>query len=115
MSLRDARRRLTELVRWKTLGTTAVALLCLVLLVGITDARAAEKNEALQAALQQYRRSLEKVCDTGVTPELVRLYEAAVKAADQAKYGRGRGSNFWGPKNPTHAWLDCIQADGVQK
>lgn len=114
MAISDVRRQLRELVRRKPLGVATATVLGLALLAGATASpvvQAAEK-EALQAALQRYRQAIEKVCETGVTPEMVRLYEATVKAADEARYGRGRDSNFWGPKNPTHAWLDCVQADG---
>ncbi|MBI4611939.1 MAG: hypothetical protein HY726_23360 [Candidatus Rokubacteria bacterium] len=67
---------------------------------------------AFQGELEAYWRSLKDVCDTGVTPEMTRRYQAAVKAADTAGYGGGRASNFWAPKNPETAYLDCFQAGG---
>jgi hypothetical protein len=45
-----------------------------------------------------------------VTPELIQLYEATVKAVDAAGYGAGRGSNFWGPRDPELAWLNCFES-----
>jgi hypothetical protein len=57
-----------------------------------------------------YWSALEKVCETGVTPELIQLYEATVKAVDAAGYGAGRGSNFWGPRDPELAWLNCFES-----
>lgn len=65
-----------------------------------------------RAELEAYWRALRRVCETGPTPELVSLYQAAVKAADDARYGGGRNSNFWSPKSPEQAWLDCFQTPG---
>lgn len=75
----------------------------------------AQTDGALPAAVQRYLNALEHVCDTRVTPELGRLHQEAVKAADAAKYGGGRNSNFWGLRTPEHAWADCFQAGGDLK
>ncbi|MBI4635967.1 MAG: hypothetical protein HY727_06410 [Candidatus Rokubacteria bacterium] len=81
----------------------ALAALALVL-VSASPARAYE------AEAQAYVKALESICTTGVTPEVKKLYEAYVKAVDLAEYGRGRGSNFGGPKDPEHAHHECVQA-----
>ncbi len=61
------------------------------------------------AQLEAYRQALTQVCHTGVTPELIALYEAVLRAADRAEYGAGRGSNFGGPRPPQFADQDCFQ------
>ena len=89
--------------------TLAVLTLALLSLAGASHAW------AFEAELDVYRRSLHQVCEIRVTPEMTRLYEAAVNAADTAGYGAGRGSNFWAPKSPEHAYFDCFQAGGEQR
>lgn len=81
-------------------------LLMLALLAPVATA------EAFEAEVKRYLEAVLRVCQTGVTPELVQVYEQALKAADDAKYGGGRASNFWGPKDPERSYLDCVQAPG---
>ena len=66
----------------------------------------------IEAALQQYEQARAHICQTGVRPEHVRLYEEVVKATEAAQYGGGRESNFWGPRSPELAYQDCFQAPG---
>jgi hypothetical protein len=63
-------------------------------------------------AAARYRNALGTLCVTGVTAEVQQRYEAAVHAADDARYGGGRQSNFWGPRNPEAAYHDCFQSPG---
>lgn len=102
--------------RWMVRARSAVAVLGLSILLSMPGSQpgvaAAQTAGALPAEVQRYLKALEQVCDTRVTPELVRLHQEAVRAADAAKYGGGRNSNFWGLRTPEHAWLDCFQADG---
>ncbi len=65
---------------------------------------------ALEEEVQAYQRALSQVCQRSVTPELVRLYEIAVKGMDRARAGYGRDSNFWGLRAPELAYNDCFQA-----
>ena len=66
----------------------------------------------LEAALQRYEQARPHICQTGATPEHIRLYEELVKATEAARYGGGRESNFWGPRPPELAYQDCFQAPG---
>jgi hypothetical protein len=50
------------------------------------------------------------VCQRQVTPELVRLYQEAVKAMEASRNGYGQGSNFYGVRDPYLAYNDCLQA-----
>ena len=67
---------------------------------------------AFQAELGRYFRALNDICRTGVTPDIVRVYEEAATAVEKAKYGGGRDNNFWGVKTPENAWLSCFQSPG---
>jgi len=52
-------------------------------------------------------------CDEAfVTPEVTRLYDAAVQEMDEAGYGYGRNSNFAGVKPPRSAWVECAENGG---
>jgi len=52
-------------------------------------------------------------CDEAfVTPEVTRLYDAAVQEMDAAGYGYGRNSNFAGVKPPRAAWVECAENGG---
>lgn len=88
--------------------TAALFVLGLVALVLATGKPA----PAFEVELQRYQQALVHVCRTGVTPELIRLYEEVVKAIDAARYGGGRASNFWGPRPPDLAYQDCFQSPG---
>lgn len=89
-----------------TRKSTALALASLLLVLAASTAAADED------AVAAYRRAIDRICYTGVTPELERLHAAAVKALDAAGYGGGRGSNFGGMRTPEQAYLDCVQAPG---
>lgn len=85
--------------------------LCLVLVTGPGDAIALQ-NEPFQGALQRYYKAIEDICRTGVTPDLVQLYEEARQAVAAAGFGGGRDNNFWGVKPPDRAHNDCFQSPG---
>lgn len=85
--------------------------LCLVLVTGPGDAIALQ-NEPFQGALQRYYKAIEDICRTGVTPDLVQLYEEARQAVEAAGFGGGRDNNFWGVKPPDRAHNDCFQSPG---
>jgi hypothetical protein len=78
-------------------------------LATVAAVSAASAGEAVDA----YRRALTKVCQTQVTPELVRQYQAALKELEAAGEGFGRGSNFAGLRDPYLAYNDCWQLPGV--
>lgn len=89
----------------------AVLGLCLVLVTGPGDAIALQ-NEPFQGALQRYYKAIEDICRTGVTSDIVKLYEDARQAVDAAGYGGGRDNNFWGVKPPDRAHNECFQSPG---
>lgn len=62
---------------------------------------------SFERELARYRQALAYVCQTGVTPHLVKLYEEAVRAMDAGHYGGGRDSNFAGVRPPYFAYRDC--------
>jgi hypothetical protein len=66
--------------------------------------------EPFQPALQRYYKAIEDICRTGVTPDLVRLYDDARQAVEAAGYGGGRDNNFWGVKPPDRAYNECFQS-----
>ncbi len=68
--------------------------------------------QPFQAELQRYYKAIEDICRTGVTPDIVKLYEDARRAVDAAGYGSGRDNNFWGVKTPEQAHNACFQAPG---
>lgn len=80
----------------------------------ILAALAAPPALAFQAEVHRYYQAVNHVCSTGVTPELIRLYQEATRAVESAQYGGGRGNNFWGVKTPEQAWLACFQSPGFQ-
>ncbi len=83
--------------------------LCLVLVAASGDALAVQ-NEPFQPALQRYYKAIEDICRTGVTPDIVTLYEDAREAVEAAGYGGGRNNNFWGVKPPDRAYNECFQS-----
>ena len=64
---------------------------------------------AQELELRAYRQALDRICITGVTPEIVRLYEAAVAAADTAKRVSRLPANLGSPRPPDLAYADCYQ------
>jgi hypothetical protein len=69
---------------------------------------------AVGRAYQEYQAgkewNLESNCDQRrITPELLRRYEAAVKAMDEADYGYGRHSNFAAVQHPRTAYTECAE------
>jgi len=65
------------------------------------------------AELNRLYRRWKAHCDEAfVTPEVTRLYEAAVREMDEAGYGYGRSSNFAGVKPPRAAWVECAENGG---
>lgn len=86
------------------LGIVKIAVLGIVL--------AAADASAFQAEVQRYYQAVGDICRTGITPEILRLYQEAARAVDKAEYGSGRGGNFWGLQTPENAWLACFQSPG---
>jgi hypothetical protein len=84
-----------------TLGVTAVLLAVL--------SSAAVAQEAVLA----YQRAIAQVCEKKVTPEMIRLYQEALKEMETTRYGQGRDSNFFGLRTPERAYNDCVQAPGT--
>ncbi|HEY7653618.1 MAG TPA: hypothetical protein VIG07_12415 [Methylomirabilota bacterium] len=68
-----------------------------------------------QGAVQAYQRALAQVCQRQVTPELVRLYQEALKEMDASGSGYGRDSNFHGLRDPYLAYNDCFQAPSIPR
>jgi hypothetical protein len=71
---------------------------------------AASPAAAFQAEVARYHLLVANICQTGVTPAMWAAYEEARQAVERARYGSGRGNNFWGLKTPEGFWLDCFQA-----
>jgi len=67
-------------------------------------------DASAQDAVAAYQRALTEVCRRNVTPELVQLYQEAVKAMETSRNGYGQGSNFYGVRDPYLAYNDCLQA-----
>jgi hypothetical protein len=67
-------------------------------------------HASAQDAVAAYQRALTEVCRRNVTPELVQLYQEAVKAMETSRNGYGQGSNFYGVRDPYLAYNDCLQA-----
>jgi len=88
-----------------------IAVLSVAAALLAASAPAAEAEDAVQA----YQRALAQVCRRQVTPELVRLYEAAVKAVEASRTGYGQASNFSGVRDPYLAYYSCVQAPGVPR
>lgn len=70
---------------------------------------------AAETARQAYLRELVHVCKRQVTPELLRLYQEAVKELDASGDGNGRNSNFSGIRDPHMAFSDCVQSPGMPR
>ena len=83
-------------------GTVAAALL-----MALSPAAA----PAFEAELEAYRQALSRICKTGVTPEVVRLYQAAVTAleAPRSQSGPQPPPNYAGLRPPELAYSDCVQ------
>ncbi|HLC42840.1 MAG TPA: hypothetical protein VJO34_14605 [Methylomirabilota bacterium] len=92
---------------------------------------------ALQAEMERYQQviDLREMCNTGITQEIVQLYQAAVAALDATNDGAGRlassktpidaaqssaagtstsnvESNFYGPIAPELALANCTGGGG---
>jgi hypothetical protein len=65
--------------------------------------------------LGRYWEVLKRICLTGITPEVVRLHDEAVRAMNAAGQGGGRNSNFAGVRPPERAYGDCFQSPGLPK
>jgi hypothetical protein len=79
-------------------------------LAGVLAPAAAAAPQHYAGALQAYQAAVDRICQTGVTPEMERLYAELVRALEAAGYGAGRGSNFGGPRTPEQAFLECVQS-----
>lgn len=68
-----------------------------------------------QGAVQAYQSALAQVCQRQVTPELIRLYQEALKEMDAFRKGYGRDSNFYGLRDPYLAYNDCWQMPSMPR
>lgn len=83
-------------------------------LAGALVASALPEADA-QGAVQAYQRALAQVCQRQVTPELVRLYQEALKEIEASRAGYGRDSNFTGLRDPHLAYNDCWQMPSLPR
>ena len=81
----------------------------------LAPAAPAPSVAGFEDSLARYRRAVAYVCWRGLTPELQRLWEDAVRALDAAQYGGGRGGDFAGVTRPEHAWADCGDARSLRR
>ena len=74
---------------------------------------AATPAVAFQAEMERYQRAIEprSICNTGITQEIVQLYEVAVAAMDTANYGAGRQPSLARTSSP----IDAAQSSNVAK
>jgi hypothetical protein len=85
-----------------------------VMVAGVLVAGTAPPARAQQQTrVVAYQRALAQVCQTKVTPEVIRLYQDALKEMETTRYGHGRDSNFFGLRAPERAYNDCFQGTGV--
>jgi len=89
------------MTRLCTLGVTTALLVTLVF------------PAVAQEALLAYQRAVAQVCQKQVTPEMIRLYQEALKEIQTTRYGQGQDSNFFGLRSPERAYNDCVQAPGT--
>ncbi len=82
------------------------AALATSLLIGLNPSPA----RAFEAELEAYRQAVSRICETGVTPEVVRLYQAAVAAVQAARSGAQPPRNLADLRPPEIAYSDCVQA-----
>ena len=66
-----------------------------------------------QEAVLAYQRAIAQVCQKKVTPEMIRLYQEALREMQTTRYGQGQDSNFFGLRSPERAYNDCVQAPGA--
>jgi hypothetical protein len=66
-----------------------------------------------QGAVLAYQRVVAQVCQKKVTPEMIHLYQEALKEMRTTRYGQGQDSNFFGLRSPERAYNDCVQAPGT--
>jgi hypothetical protein len=79
------------------------------LVAGAVLAGTVAPTPAFQAELAAYREALSRVCSTGVTPELLRLYETTLRTVQAAQPAPGP-TNFAGPLSPDRVYeTTCIQ------
>ncbi len=64
---------------------------------------------AFEGELKAYQQALSRVCITGVTRELERFYQAALRAVEAAKSAGQIPRSFAGLRSPERAYLDCFQ------
>lgn len=91
----------------QTVRRFAAALLWTVVL-----AAPGQAQEFRSIELQRYYQSLDYICQTGITAEIVKRYEDAARAVEAARYGGGRGNNFFGLTTPESAYSRCFQSPG---
>ena len=90
---------------------------------------------AAAAGHERYWRAVERICETGITPEAEAAYRelalATGKEASPYEFStttavghptrktvairttdgpHGKATDFWGPRTPEHAYLNCVQA-----
>lgn len=114
-------------VAWPSLLTMVTLALLPAMLVPGAPAAAAGHD--------RYSRALERICETGITPEAEAAYRelasALAKEASPFEFStttavglptrkrvairttdgpHGKATDFWGPRTPEHAYLNCVQA-----
>jgi hypothetical protein len=87
----------------------------ILVLTAITVLAANGATPVTPPELAKYWDGLKRICQTGITPELVNRYDDAVRAMNAAGQGGGRNSNFAGVRPPERAYGDCFQSPGLPR
>jgi hypothetical protein len=81
------------------------------ILLGVFAVTASTPVAAFQKEMERYQHAINpKICVTGISPEVVRLYDDAVDALQKARQGLGHEANFFGPMSPEAAFANCFQS-----
>jgi hypothetical protein len=89
----------------KRIGITSI-------LLGVFAVTASTPVAAFQKELERYQHAINpKICVTGISPEVLRLYEDAVDALQKARQGLGHEANFFRPMPPEIAFSHCYQSE----
>lgn len=86
------------------------ALITVVLAMSVLVTFGPSPISAFEAELATYRQALNQICKTGVTPEVLRVYQAALAAiaAARSKSGPQPPRNI-SVRPPDLAYNDCFQ------
>ena len=82
------------------------------LLLAVAPVSPGQAQDFKSVEIQRYYQAVEPICQTGITPEIVKRYEEATRALETAKYGGGRDSNFFGLTSPESFYNRCFQSPG---